>query len=597
VSAFGDMLELRVMCEVSAGARSFPVYAITLGNPAPGVPAVGYFGGVHGVERIGSAVVLAFLRSVIMRLRWDETLHHQLEHLRMVFMPVVNPGGLARGTRANPAGVDLMRNAPLDARDPVPFLLGGQRFSPWLPWYRGRQGEPMQPESQALCQVVEGELLSHDFSIAVDCHSGFGTSDRIWFPYASTRLPIAHLPEMHALAEILDQTQLHHPYVFEPQSSQYLTHGDLWDHLTSGLPRARLHPPAPDPRDGVLAVGQEEPAANAVPAGLLQPPHRPPPRPGLAPAHPLAGVHRARRLRPPRLGADGPRTGPPPGAGPAPLVRHGRRERADHAHICRPDIDLHRSGTWLLLRGLTREAGHWGDFPQPAAGRLAGARILAIDLPGNGTLHRQASPSTIPAMVAACRAELATRGVAGPVHLVAMSLGAMVAVAWAAATRMSLAAACSSTAAGASTPASAPATGKLAAADVGTPETDGPGQGGGDPAPDQPQGPRMCSTTGKGSPGSTPCRHATPCASCSPQPASRPRHRSLECRCWCCGGQDALVSPECSLAIARRWDLPVHLHPDAGHDLPLDDGAWVAARIKDWAAWLDSAPPQPPRAG
>jgi hypothetical protein len=241
VSAFGDMLELRVMCEVSAGARSFPVYAITLGNPAPGVPAVGYFGGVHGVERIGSAVVLAFLRSVIMRLRWDETLHHQLEHLRMVFMPVVNPGGLARGTRANPAGVDLMRNAPLDARDPVPFLLGGQRFSPWLPWYRGRQGEPMQPESQALCQVVEGELLSHDFSIAVDCHSGFGTSDRIWFPYASTRLPIAHLPEMHALAEILDQTQLHHPYVFEPQSSQYLTHGDLWDHLYQ---RACLAPAA-----------------------------------------------------------------------------------------------------------------------------------------------------------------------------------------------------------------------------------------------------------------------------------------------------------------------------------------------------------------
>lgn len=124
ISAFGDSMELQVLCEVSAGARSFPVYAIALGNPAPSVPAVGYFGGVHGVERIGSAVVLAFLRSVIMRLRWDATLRHQLEHLRMVFMPVVNPGGLARGTRANPVGVDLMRNAPLDARDPVPFLLG-----------------------------------------------------------------------------------------------------------------------------------------------------------------------------------------------------------------------------------------------------------------------------------------------------------------------------------------------------------------------------------------------------------------------------------------------------------------------------------------
>jgi hypothetical protein len=40
-----------------------------------------------------------------------------------------------------------------------------------------------------------------------------------------------HLPEMHALMEILDQTHSHHRYVFEPQSRQYLAHGDLWDHL------------------------------------------------------------------------------------------------------------------------------------------------------------------------------------------------------------------------------------------------------------------------------------------------------------------------------------------------------------------------------
>jgi hypothetical protein len=36
---------------------------------------------------------------------------------------------------------------------------------------------------------------------------------------------------MHALCEILDDTLLHHRYVLEPQSRQYLTHGDLWDHL------------------------------------------------------------------------------------------------------------------------------------------------------------------------------------------------------------------------------------------------------------------------------------------------------------------------------------------------------------------------------
>ena len=231
ISAFGDLLELRVMCEVSAGARRFPVYAITLGNPAPGVPAVGYFGGVHGVERIGSAVVLAFLRSVIMRLRWNATLHHQLEHLRMVFMPVVNPGGLARGTRANPNGVDLMRNAPLDALAGAPFLVGGQRISARLPWYRGLPGAPMEMENDAVCRVVDQEFFGRKFGIALDCHSGFGTSDRIWFPYAHTAQPIDHLPELHALKEIHDQANPNHSYVFEPQSRQYLAHGDLWDYL------------------------------------------------------------------------------------------------------------------------------------------------------------------------------------------------------------------------------------------------------------------------------------------------------------------------------------------------------------------------------
>ena len=46
----------------------------------------------------------------------------------------------------------------------------------------------------------------------------------------------------------------------------------------------------------------------------------------------------------------------------------------------------HSAGTWLLLRGLTREAGHWGRFPQQLQAALPGARILAIDLPGNAVL-------------------------------------------------------------------------------------------------------------------------------------------------------------------------------------------------------------------
>jgi len=213
------------------GLRRLPLVCVTLGNPDPACPAIGLFGGVHGLERIGAEVVLGALHHYVHRLAWDGLLQRQLEQLRIVLMPLVNPGGLARGTRANPNGVDLMRNAPTQADEPVPFLVGGQRLSAGLPWYRGPAGAPMEAESQAVCRVVAQELLPRPFSLAIDCHSGFGLDDRIWFPYAHTRRPIEHLPELHALRELLDEGHLHHTYVFEPQSRQYLAHGDLWDHL------------------------------------------------------------------------------------------------------------------------------------------------------------------------------------------------------------------------------------------------------------------------------------------------------------------------------------------------------------------------------
>jgi hypothetical protein len=227
-------VQSRVVCrvEMPSGA-THPVYAVTLGNPDPALPAVGYFGGVHGLERIGAEVVIAFLQSLVMRLHWDSTLHKQLESVRLVFMPVVNPGGMQLGTRANPRGVDLMRNAPVQAHEPVPFLVGGQRLSARLPWYRGASNAPMEAENQALCEVMQTELLGRPLSVALDCHSGFGVRDRIWFPYAHTRAPIAHLAEVHALKRIFTLSNSNHRYIFEPQSLQYLAHGDVWDHLYS----------------------------------------------------------------------------------------------------------------------------------------------------------------------------------------------------------------------------------------------------------------------------------------------------------------------------------------------------------------------------
>lgn len=238
----GAALRRRLLCEVEVDGHRLPVHAYLLGSTAARAPAMACVGGVHGLERIGAEVVIAFLRSLVMRLGWDQTLQAQLDAMAFVFVPLLNPGGLWRGTRANPQGVDLMRNAPMDALEPVPWLVGGQRLSAWLPWYRGRRGEPMQAESAALCALVESELLGRPFSIALDCHSGFGMSDRLWFPYAHTRHPIHHLPELQALGALLDDALLHHRYVMEPQSRQYLTHGDLWDHLYL---RARQAPSQP----------------------------------------------------------------------------------------------------------------------------------------------------------------------------------------------------------------------------------------------------------------------------------------------------------------------------------------------------------------
>jgi hypothetical protein len=227
----GAHVQARSACSVQADGQTLPVYVLVMGNPSPDVPAVGFFGGIHGLERIGTQVLLSFLSGLLARLSWDTLLHKQLESVRLVFMPLINPGGMLHSTRCNPQGVDLMRNAPVDAIDKVPFLLGGQRISPRLPWFRGKADAPMEVENQALCDVVGQELLSRRFSIALDCHSGFGLRDRIWFPHAHTIQPIPHLADIFALENLFSQTYPNHNYVFEPQSRQYLTHGDIWDHL------------------------------------------------------------------------------------------------------------------------------------------------------------------------------------------------------------------------------------------------------------------------------------------------------------------------------------------------------------------------------
>jgi alpha-beta hydrolase superfamily lysophospholipase len=87
--------------------------------------------------------------------------------------------------------------------------------------------------------------------------------------------------------------------------------------------------------------------------------------------------------------------------------------------------------TWVLLRGLTRERRHWGDFAGHLAHAMPGARVVAIDLPGNGEANRQRSPWSIDAMAEHARKSLRTMKLDPPYGVLAMSMGGMVATAWA----------------------------------------------------------------------------------------------------------------------------------------------------------------------
>ena len=87
--------------------------------------------------------------------------------------------------------------------------------------------------------------------------------------------------------------------------------------------------------------------------------------------------------------------------------------------------------TWIFLRGLTRESRHWGSFPEQFANDILDTRVFTPDLPGNGRLNTQKSPLHAEEMAENIRAQLIEQGIRPPYHVLAISLGAMVAVAWA----------------------------------------------------------------------------------------------------------------------------------------------------------------------
>jgi pimeloyl-ACP methyl ester carboxylesterase len=248
--------------------------------------------------------------------------------------------------------------------------------------------------------------------------------------------------------------------------------------------------------------------------------------------------------------------------------------------------------TWVLLRGLTRACEHWGDFPdifrREIAAQQPGVDLVLLDLPGNGPLFKQTSPSRVPDMVDACREELARRGKSGPYHLLAMSLGAMVACDWAQRFPEEISGSVLiNTSLRPYSPfyrrTRPPTYWKLLATGLVRLSA-------------RWREARVLALTSRmtverdsviDSWVDLQRRHPVGVRNSMRQLLAAMRYRASRLRpgvpmLLLCSRADALVDWQCSQALSRAWGVPLRLHTEAGHDLPLDDPPWVARAVSEW---------------
>jgi len=84
---------------------------------------------------------------------------------------------------------------------------------------------------------------------------------------------------------------------------------------------------------------------------------------------------------------------------------------------------------WMLLRGLTRGNGHWGNFPDLL--KNAGVDVELMEIPGNGTTCKEKTPLAVAEVIASIKSRSRFCQDGLPFHLCGISLGGMVALAWA----------------------------------------------------------------------------------------------------------------------------------------------------------------------
>ena len=79
IDRLGDKAHTQIIEKIDHKKHKFPIHCITLGSTNPDAPVLAFFGGVHGLEKIGSEVILSYMETISELLDWDEELMSRLE--------------------------------------------------------------------------------------------------------------------------------------------------------------------------------------------------------------------------------------------------------------------------------------------------------------------------------------------------------------------------------------------------------------------------------------------------------------------------------------------------------------------------------------
>ena len=243
--------------------------------------------------------------------------------------------------------------------------------------------------------------------------------------------------------------------------------------------------------------------------------------------------------------------------------------------------------TWILLRGLIREKRHWEGFPEALKQQHPGKRIICMDVAGNGERCKETSALSIRGLMESVRSRLHQKGIFGPYNLIAISMGAMISLEWLVEYPKEIERAVLMNT---SLRAFNPFYDRLQPHNYRTivktmvtlnqyqrerrilaitsnlrNDHDSIAQRWAQYAKERPT-----SRTNA-------LRQLTAAARYK-APRHAPHNRILILN----GAKDRLVHPSCSINLAHNWQLPFKQHPQAGHDLALDDCHWVVKHLSDF---------------